>query len=63
MSGREFYERATLLLSGVLVALGLAQIVVAAARGSGSGAYLVGVLLVLVGGARIWLAAQRRREG
>ena len=63
MSGRDLYERASLLLAWVMVALGLAQIVVAALRGSGSGAYLIGALFILAGGLRIWLAAQRRREG
>jgi hypothetical protein len=62
-SGRDVYERATAFLSYVLIALGVAQIVTAAVRGSGAGAYLLGAVFIAVGSLRIWLAAQRRRAG
>jgi hypothetical protein len=47
-------ERATRILSAVLVALGLVILVQTAVRGGGIG-YLLGVLMIGAGALRIWL--------
>ena len=49
--------RATLLLSGLLVALGLVLIVETAVLGGGLG-LLLGVLFVLAGGLRLYLSSR-----
>jgi hypothetical protein len=49
--------RATLILSGLLVALGLALIVETAVLGGGLG-LLLGVLFVLAGGLRLYLSSR-----
>jgi hypothetical protein len=49
--------RATLVLSGLLVALGLALIVETAVLGGGLG-LLLGILFVLAGGLRLYLSSR-----
>ena len=49
--------RATLVLSGLLIALGLALIVETAVLGGGLG-LLLGVLFVLAGGLRLYLSSR-----
>ncbi|MEW6582429.1 MAG: hypothetical protein AB1416_06690 [Actinomycetota bacterium] len=56
-----FHRRATTVLSGALVVVGVAQVISAAVRGAGAGAYVLGALFVAVGGARLWLESRRRR--
>ena len=52
------YLASTRLLSGALVAIGIAMVVVTIANGGGPLAVgvLFGVMLALVGAARLWLA-------
>lgn len=57
--GRRTYERATRLLSALLVVVGSAQIVLAVARGAGPTAYVLGALFVAVGAGRLWLSRRR----
>jgi hypothetical protein len=54
--GRDVHRAATLLLSGAMVALGLAMLAVTLAGGGGPLAIgvLMGVLFVVAGGGRLW---------
>jgi hypothetical protein len=61
MSGpRGAHQGTTRLLSVTLVLLGVAMIVSTLARGGGPTAYglLIGLLFVVAGGARLWLAVR-----
>jgi hypothetical protein len=53
---------ATAVMSGLMIALGVAMIVVTLSRGGGPVAYgiVVGLLFIAAGGGRLW--AQRRRR-
>jgi len=57
---RDLHRTSTVVLSSVLLALGLAMIVVALAAGGGPLAkgVLLGALFVLAGGGRLWVARQ-----
>ena len=58
MRARGFYATATRVLSLVLVIVGVAQIVLAVARGAGVGSYVLGALFVAVGAGRVWLSSR-----
>lgn len=62
MGGDGLHATITTVLSGVLVVLGLAMIVRTLAAGGGALAtgLLLGVLFILAGAGRIWLARGRR---
>jgi hypothetical protein len=53
-------ESAVRVVSGVLVLLGIALIVIAAARGSGAILYVVGALFVVLGVGRLALSGRDR---
>ena len=57
---RDLHRTSTVVLSSVLLALGLAMIVVALAAGGGPLAkgVLLGALFVLAGAGRLWVARQ-----
>jgi hypothetical protein len=57
---RDLHRTSTVVLSSVLLALGLAMIMVALAAGGGPLAkgVLLGALFVLAGGGRLWVARQ-----
>lgn len=46
---------ATIVLSGALVAIGVAQVVRAAITGASVLAWVIGVLLAVAGGGRLWI--------
>jgi hypothetical protein len=52
------YAVATLVLSATVALLGVALLVVTAARGGGTTGYLLGILFVLAGAGRILLRAR-----
>lgn len=46
---------ATLVLSGALVAIGVAQVVRSAITGAGVLSWIIGVLFAVAGGGRLWI--------
>ena len=54
-----FYRGATALFGVVFVGLGIALLVVTAARGGGPAGYLIGVLFVALGLGRLYLLSQK----
>jgi hypothetical protein len=59
VAGRRIHERGTRILSWVLIAIGVAQIVGAAVRGLGPLVYVLGVVFIALGAGRLWLARTR----
>jgi TRAP-type mannitol/chloroaromatic compound transport system permease large subunit len=57
-----FYKSVTALFALTFLALGVALLVVTAARGGGATGYLIGVLFVALGLGRLYLLRARRRE-
>jgi hypothetical protein len=59
------YAASTRVLSALLLAIGLAMIVSALARGGGVLALgvVLGAMLALIGAGRLWLASGRRSRG
>ena len=53
-----FYRSATALFGVVFVGLGIALLVVTAARGGGAAGYLIGVLFVALGVGRLYLLSK-----
>lgn len=53
-------EVTTVALSGVILVLGITQVVRAAAAGAGPVAWLIGVALVVAGGGRLFLWWRQR---
>ena len=51
---------ATVALSGVILALGVVQLVRCAVTGAGAVAWVLGVALVIAGGGRLWLWWRQR---
>ena len=54
-----FYRGATALFAVAFVGIGIALVVVTAARGGGALGYVVGVLFVALGLGRLWLLRAR----
>ena len=52
---RRFYLGATAVFGVVFVGLGIALLVVTAARGGGAAGYLIGVLFLALGAGRLYL--------
>jgi hypothetical protein len=59
VSGRRIHERGTRILSWVLIAIGVAQIVGGAVRDLGPLVYVLGVVFIALGAGRLWLARTR----
>jgi len=59
--GGRFHRTGTQVLSWAMVVIGAAALVSAAVRGSGTGAYLLGGLIVAAGAVRLWVERRRRR--
>jgi hypothetical protein len=59
MTGWRIHERGTRILSWILVAIGIAQIIGAAVRGLGPLVYVLGVIFIALGVGRLWLARAR----
>ena len=55
-----FHRRGTVILSAALLLIGVAQLVAAAVRGSGVGAWVVGILFAAVGAGRLYIESRRR---
>ena len=51
---------ATVALSGVILALGVVQLVRCAVTGAGAVAWVLGVAVVIAGGGRLWLWWRQR---
>jgi vacuolar-type H+-ATPase subunit I/STV1 len=59
VAGRRIYEGGTRVLSWVLIALGVGQIALGVVRGVSPLVYVVGVVFIALGAARLWLARAR----
>ena len=59
LTGKRIHQRGTRILSWILVAIGIAQIIGAAVRGFGPLVYLLGVIFIALGVGRLWLARSR----
>jgi hypothetical protein len=57
-----FYRGATALFAVVFVGIGIALLVVTAARGGGAVGYVIGVLFVALGFGRLYLLRSRARR-
>jgi len=59
MDGRAI---ATIVLSGLILALGVIQLVRCAVTGASAVAWILGVALVIAGGGRLWLWWRQRSD-
>jgi hypothetical protein len=59
LAGRRIYEGGTRVLSWILICLGVAQIVFGVLRGVAPLVYVVAVVFIALGAARLWLARAR----
>jgi hypothetical protein len=62
---RRAYATSTVVLNALLVLVGMAMVVSAVARGGGALALgvVLGVMLAVLGGGRLWLALARGDDG